>query len=351
MPLTEQAPFRVVVADDSAFMRRLIVDTLERHGVEVVGVVNNGQEAITACREHNPDVLTLDLTMPKLDGIGVLRGLEGRTTARVVVVSSFNERAGARAVDALAEGAFDLVPKMNGEGTLESFCDALIEKVRLAASTKPGSALKRPRAQHSRASTMRVRQRDTAVATGSIVVILSSTGGPRALAQMIPKLPSPLGAGTLIVQHMPAGFTRSLAARLDAASKLTVVEASDGYRFAPDTALVAPGGRHTQLKNGAIKLVDGPAVHGLKPCGDVTLADVVSEFGERVVLVVLTGMGRDGSEGARMVRGAGGTVFAQDAASSTVFGMPRSVAEGGFADLVAPLSEMADAIEREVRGP
>jgi two-component system chemotaxis response regulator CheB len=181
-----------------------------------------------------------------------------------------------------------------------------------------------------------------------LVVIACSTGGPRALGELVPALPSPLGAGVLIVQHMPRGFTAALAGRLDAVSALTVREADGGELPAPGAALLAPGGAH--LRVGADRrtaLSDEAPVGGLRPRADLTIADVAALYGPRVLLVVLTGMGRDGLEGARAVRAAGGRVLCESEATCTIYGMPRAVVDAGLADPVLPLDELAGAIARE----
>src|SRR5690242_3191228 len=204
---------RVVVADDSRLMRRMLADALGRQGFDVVATAGDGDEALAACREHRPDALTLDLAMPGLDGLGVLRALRaGRARpVPVVVVSAFSPAHGARAVDALAEGAFDLVAKPAFGESLAGFSSELGRKVAEAAHSgrvRRPSAVPRPERRPAAATIA-----PSATSTGKLVVIACSTGGPKALAELIPQLPSPLGAGTLIVQHMPAGFTASLAAR------------------------------------------------------------------------------------------------------------------------------------------
>ena len=182
----------------------------------------------------------------------------------------------------------------------------------------------------------------------SVVVIACSTGGPRALGEIVPRLPSPLGAGTLIVQHMPQGFTASLAGRLDAGAALDVREAAGGEPLSPGTALLAAGGAHLRLDGDRrVRVSDAEPVGGLRPRADVTIEDAVQRFGSRVVLVVLTGMGRDGLAGARAVRAAGGRVLCEAEETCTVHGMPRAVVEAGLADEVLPLGELPAAIARE----
>src|SRR3954470_18615418 len=353
---------RIVVADDSPFMRTVLGGALGAAGFDVVGTARDGDEALAQCRATRPDAMTLDLAMPGLDGLGVLRALKesGSPDVPVIVVSAFSPAHGARAVDALAEGAFDLVPKPAFGEPFHTFTENLAERLRQAvaqASTAPlvgngngnGHAAPAPRA--------------AVPATGApaAVVIAASTGGPRALAQLLPAFPDRLGEGTLIVQHMPAGFTGSLAARLDRMSPLHVREAALGGpleprtapipprdRLEPAPALIAPGGAHLRLDGARhARLTDDAPVGGLRPRADLTIADVAAGCGERTLLVVLTGMGRDGAQGARAVRAAGGRIICEAAESCTVYGMPRAVIEDGLADVVLPLGELAEAIAAE----
>jgi two-component system, chemotaxis family, protein-glutamate methylesterase/glutaminase len=338
-------PIRVVVADDSAFMRRLIADALTERGAHVVGMGKDGDEALALCAQHRPDVLSLDLAMPGRDGIGVLKELRriGSPVA-VVVVSAFSPAHGARAVDALAEGAVELVAKPSGSALASGFFAELYDKMCLAAlSRRPRAAAPAP----ARPSTPAPRPRPAA-GRSRAVVIACSTGGPKALAALVPALPATLGCGAVIVQHMPAGFTASLAARLDAASALTVCEAHGGERMAPATALVAPGGKHLRIREGGlVALSDEPEVGGLRPRADITIRDAAAVYGERLLLVVLTGMGKDGLEGAREVKQAGGRILAEAESTCTVYGMPRAVAEAGLADAQLPLNELHEAIAAE----
>jgi two-component system chemotaxis response regulator CheB len=355
---------RVVVADDSGLMRRVVTATLEHSGFTVVGAAKDGDEALALCERERPDAMTLDLAMPGLDGIGVLRALrkQGERATPVVVVSAFSPAHGARAVDALAEGAFDLVAKPAVGDGIDRFTNELSDKVRLAAASRRSSHRRAPEPAAPSAATRtrtpltgsagagRAERRARAHAgTRRIVVIACSTGGPKALAELVPTLPSPLGAGTLIVQHMPPGFTGSLAARLDRASNLNVREAAGGEPLDPKVALLAPGGAHLRLTEPArlTQLSDEPEIGGLRPRADLTIADAAKAFGEKMVLVVLTGMGKDGLEGAREVRRRGGRVLVEAESTCTVFGMPRAVAEAGLAHEVLPLHELGAAIAAE----
>jgi two-component system chemotaxis response regulator CheB len=334
---------RVVVADDSALMRQIVSRSLRRAGFEVVGSAADGDQALALCEREKPDAMTLDLAMPGLDGLGVLKRLKVRRgpVLPVVVVSAFSPSQGARAVDALAEGAFDLVAKPSAGDGLDGFAEALVSKVRQAAeSGAPGVAAPRraiPRTPPSRRSR-----------TTRAVVIATSTGGPRALAALIPKLPSPLGSGTMIVQHMPPGFTGSLAARLDRASALRVTEARGGEMLDPRIALLAPGGSHLRLGlDRRATLSDEQEIGGLRPRADLTIQDAARVYGERLLLVVLTGMGSDGLAGATEVRKHGGRILAEAQESCTVYGMPRAVVEANLADDVMDLDRLASAIAEE----
>jgi two-component system chemotaxis response regulator CheB len=334
---------RIVVADDSRLMRRMLADALGKQGFDVVATAADGDEALAACNEHKPDALTLDLAMPGMDGIGVLRALRaGRAEpVPVVVVSAFSPAHGARAVDALAEGAFDLVPKPAFGEPLETFTAELGRKVDAAAHS---GRVRRPRAT---ITPRRASHRPAAVGK-RVVVIACSTGGPKALGELIPQLPSPLGAGTVIVQHMPPGFTASLASRLDASSPLTVAEAKGGEALSPTTALLAPGGAHLRIApDRHARLSDDAPVGGLRPRADFTIEDAAKLYGSRMVLVVLTGMGRDGLDGAKAVKAAGGRILVEAESTCTVYGMPRAVADAGLADEILPLDELPEAIVRE----
>lgn len=345
---------RIVVADDSRLMRSMLAKGLEKSGFEVVGLAVDGDEALRLCRDVRPDVLTLDLAMPGTDGMAVLRALRDHgPKVPVVVVSAFSPAHGARAVDALAEGAVELAAKPAAGESFEHFLDDLVNKVNAAAASTQRPSARRAATKSEAAASAA----SAAPAAGSgvkrssakrAVVIAVSTGGPKALAQLMPDLPARLGEGCLIVQHMPPGFTSSLADRLDRASKITVREAKDGDRLEPGVALLAPGGSHVRLESGGrVRLSDDPPVGGLRPRADISIVDAAGSYGDKTLLVVLTGMGRDGLDGATAVKSRGGRVLAEAESSCTVYGMPRAVVEAGLADAVLPLSQLASAIALE----
>jgi two-component system, chemotaxis family, protein-glutamate methylesterase/glutaminase len=355
--MSTAAPARVVVADDSALMRGIVTRSLERAGVKVVGSARDGDEALALCKREQPDAMTLDLAMPGLDGIGVLRALRrrGGLGVPVVVVSAFSPAFGARAVDALAEGAFDLVAKPAVGDSIDAFVEALGTKVKLAASSRPRRWIAGGASLETLSAGIGAPpgpcERPASNKLTRAVVIATSTGGPRALAALLPGLPSPLGLGTLIVQHMPAGFTGSLAARLNGGSALNIREAVPGELLHPASALIAPGGWHLRLSaEGRTELSQDPAVGGLRPRADLLIEDVARVYGEHVLLVVLTGMGNDGLRGAAEVRRRGGRILAEAQDSCTVYGMPRAIVDEGLADDVLSLDRIGGAIVAEAGG-
>jgi two-component system chemotaxis response regulator CheB len=369
---TTTAKPRVVVADDSALMRRIVTNVLTKGGIDVVGAAKDGDQALALCERQTPDAMTLDLAMPGLGGIDVLKALKrrGGPSIPVVVVSAFSPAHGAYAVDALAEGAFDLVPKPTGQGDVGAFEQNLLTKILVATKTRRlGGHLRSARLSRDRngSGSDTVVPAAAAVPTATnghgqvpgagrlrsglsrALLIATSTGGPRALAEVVPGLPSPLGLGTLIVQHMPAGFTASLAARLDRSSPLSVREAQGGESLEPGVALIAPGGRHLRLSaTGHTALSDDEPLGGLRPRADLLIEDAAAKWGHRLTLVVLTGMGNDGLRGAREVRRQGGRILVEAEQTCTVYGMPRAIVEAGLADEVLPLDQMAAAITAEV---
>jgi two-component system chemotaxis response regulator CheB len=364
-------PIRVLVVDDSAFMRRVVSEAIAAQpDMELAGVAINGLDALVKVEQLKPDVVTLDVEMPEMDGLTALRHLMTRYPLPVVMLSSLTQEGAVTTLRALTIGAVDFVAKPSGAISLDfhRVKDELVQKIRIAAKAKVRGHLPAPlgsptAAHHGRddahlrhgepvAPRVQVRPTpgNTRNLTGStrfdnLVVIGSSTGGPRALGTLIPALPADGRTAYLIVQHMPAGFTRSLADRLDSFSHLAVREAAQGDRLEAGLALVAPGDFHLRIgSSGAIELDDGPRVHGVRPSIDVTLASVVERFGRHALIAILTGMGCDGATGCVAVHEAGGFVLAEDESTCVVWGMPRAVFERGVADRVVPLDGMAEAI-------
>jgi two-component system chemotaxis response regulator CheB len=333
-------PLTVVVADDSALYRQMLLNVLRRiDGVEVVGMAAHGREAVETVLRLRPDVLTLDVNMPLLDGIGVLRELRAAgSQAKAIMVSSLTADGSPATVEALLEGAFDYVLKPAGiEPHLarEAIQAALTEKLTHLRSGAAASGGSREPARPVAA--------DAAARTSlpyDAIAIGTSTGGPETLRLLIPLLPKDLPVPVLLVQHMPPVFTATLARRLDELSAVQVVEAADGMQVEPGRVHVAPGGRHLRLvvRDGlpACSVDDGVPRLGCRPSFDNLLESMLEIYGGRMLAVVLTGMGCDGLEGARRLKARGGIVVAQSAETCGVYGMPKAVVERGLADAVLP---------------
>lgn len=339
---------RVLVCDDSALMRKVVSDLLIEGGCEVVGFSRDGADLVEAVRRLRPQVVTLDVEMPRMNGLQALKRLMAEAPTPVVMLSSLTGQGARETVEALASGAADAMQKPSTRldpPAWNAAREQLLAKVRGAASARVDRLVTPPKPPARTPITFGGR----AAAGDTLVVIATSTGGPRALAEVVPRLPSPLGAGVLIVQHMPVGFTASLAERLDNASALTVREARANDRIEPGTALLAPGGSHLEVSGmGATRLSSAPAIGGLRPRADITLETAARVYGRRVLCVVLTGMGHDGLEGAKAVVREGGRVLAEDESTCVVWGMPRAVTEAGLTEAVFPLDAIPMAIAEAV---
>jgi two-component system chemotaxis response regulator CheB len=340
----------VLVVDDSAFMRKLVSEMVDASGeFRVIGTARNGLEALKKIHALDPEIVTLDIEMPELDGIGALGYIMSETPRPVVMLSGAASESGRDpAIRALELGAVDFVKKPGGPISLD------LERVR----DRLIDALRASREVNLRGMPMLARRAELpASRNGSapggtwatrVVAIAASTGGPRALADLIPALRADLDAAVLIVQHMPAGFTKSLAERLDLHSRLTVAEAYDGERVVPNRVYLAPGGQHMRVRvqggRPVIALDSSPPVWGVRPSADPLFKSVADVFGPAAVGVVLTGMGRDGAEGMRAFHDAGGLGIAQDRATSIIYGMPHAALLAGGIDQVLPLQAIAGAV-------
>ncbi|MCD6114132.1 MAG: chemotaxis response regulator protein-glutamate methylesterase [Thermoprotei archaeon] len=355
---------RVIIADDSALMRKVLKDALESDGsIEVIGEARNGIEAVNLTLSLNPDVVIMDVVMPRMDGITAIKEIMAKKPTPILVFSSITQEGSKAALDALEAGALEVIAKPGGLPTVKNLGDLakeLIRKVKILATigTVKLTArlmLKRLRKPQRTATLLVPKKKEIPLAVPAPVVafIASSTGGPQTLMRIVPKISSSIPAATLIVQHMPPLFTKSLAERLDRASQIKVVEASEDNTVLTGYGYVAPGGYHmlVKLKRGkpVIELDKGPKVHGVRPAADVTMKSIVKVWGSAIVAAVLTGMGRDGAEGAVEIKKAGGYVIAQDERTSIVWGMPRAVIERGAADVVLPVDKIGDEINRVLR--
>lgn len=382
---------RILVVDDSTLYRKVIRDSLnELPNVEVVGIANNGRDALERIRQHRPDLVTLDVEMPQMTGIEVLERLRDMDhDSGVIMLSSLTSRGAVATTKALSLGAFDFVLKPEGktlDESVETLKTSLLPRVKAFAASRRRSIPHRTPTATSpskpSAPAPYVAPRTTSAKdelfgrtsqpeTGNslffsptippnpnvrpeVVAIGVSTGGPAALMEVIPKFPAGLRAPIFVVQHMPPVFTRSLAEALDAKSRVTVVEAAHGMKVVPGQIYIAPGGHQMKIvKNGVqaeIEINDDPPENSSRPSVDYMFRSVCKAYGSRVLGVVMTGMGADGVNGCRDIKRNGGSVVTQDENSCVVYGMPRAVYEAGLSDAVCELKNIPNRIVDTLAG-
>ncbi len=344
--MAAEPKIRVLVVDDSAIIRSLLRNGLAQHPrIEVVGTAADGIEALAQIRALRPDVVTLDVEMPRLNGLGVLERVVGKVPVSFVMVSTLTQSGAQITFEALDKGAVDYIakPQAGGISALPEFRQQLVHKVLAAARVK-----NRPRpAKTARSRT--IPMLPPSQARGWVVAIGISCGGPQTLHEMLPAFPSGF-VPIVLTQHMPAQFTGPFAKHLDAACAMNVREARDGEPLEQGTILVAPGDRHLLLvRRGAqvyVSLDSGPPVSGHRPSVDAMFKSVAKACGPRAVGVIMTGMGRDGAEGIVALADAGAHTIAQDAETSYVYGMPKAAAETGRVDYIVPLSKIPATVAR-----
>ncbi|MFS2127679.1 protein-glutamate methylesterase/protein-glutamine glutaminase [Pseudomonas sp. Pseusp97] len=357
---------KVLVVDDSGFFRRRVSEILSADPqIQVVGTATNGREAIDQALALKPDVITMDYEMPLMDGITAVRTIMQRCPTPVLMFSSLTHEGARVTLDALDAGAVDYLPKnfedisRNPDKVRQLLCEKVhtIAKSnrRFAAySSSPAAPASTPAAGAARttapaASTGSHAPAAPAAATSAapkrkpyrLVAIGTSTGGPVALQRVLTQLPANFPAPLVLIQHMPAAFTKAFAERLDKLCRITVKEAEDGDILRPGVALLAPGGKQMMVDaRGAVRILPGDERLNYKPCVDVTFGSASKAYGDKVLAVVLTGMGADGREGARMLKQGGAQVWAQDEASCVIYGMPMAIAKAGLADAVYSLDDI-----------
>jgi two-component system chemotaxis response regulator CheB len=340
---------RVLLVDDSAFMRGAVARLLAADPrFEVVGQASDGPEGVKLALELEPDVISMDFNMPGMNGAAATRLILAQRAIPIVMLSAHTREGEAATVEALTAGAVDYVTKPEGEvsANLSAVRDELIAKLLATANHNlTFRNLAPPSARDSRPNSLR----RPAPAGLKLVAIAASTGGPAALADLLPSVSLGTQATLVIVQHMAQGYTRALAAQLAERTRFPVREAEAGAELSAGTAWVAAGDRHLLVdQKTRIAINDGPLVNGVRPAADVTLGSAAAHFGARTMGIVLTGMGKDGARGLAQIKAAGGVTVAQDRATSTVYGMPKAAVELGVVDTVAPLSRIASLINRWV---
>lgn len=355
---------RILVVDDSALYRTLVRNVLrDIPGIEVVGVAIDGKDALAKLDQFQPDLLTLDVQMPESNGLEVLRAMKARKSrARAIMLSSLTSQGAQTTTDALLAGAFDFIHKpssTDAKANRDALHRQLTEKLSILMASQaplpPTAAPTRSSVNATVAPPSIARPPENATKAERIdaVVIGTSTGGPVALREVIPKLPGDLGVPVFVVQHMPPGYTHSLAQRICEASQLQVIEGAMGQEARPNTVYIAPGGKHLRVvrtgERVRIETNEDPPEHNCRPAVDVLFRSAATVYEGHVLAVVLTGMGRDGAEGCRAIKRQGGTVFAQHPDGCVVYGMPKAVVDEQLADRVIPLDRIASWIVREVQ--
>ena len=370
---------KILVVDDSAFMRKVLSDLFKSQpDFEVVDIGRNGAEAVEKVKQHSPDVVTLDVEMPVMDGLTALEQIMAVKPTPVVMVSSLTKAGADATIKALSLGAVDFVAKSAGSiSRIDEIEKDLLQKCREAAgvsgnrlratvaAVKPVILPERtaPAAPEKPLMVEKVLTVDKAAPSMTrttsvssvisgvddwIVAIGTSTGGPRALQEVLTRLPGNLPCPTVIVQHMPPGFTKSLAERLNTLSELTVKAAADNDKLVAGTVYIAPGDFHLTLRRETsgtyVKLNKDPAIGGLRPAVDPMMVSVAETYGTKAVGVILTGMGHDGAKGMKAIKRLQGRTIAEDQSTSVVFGMPKAAIEAGVVDSILPLQQVAEGI-------
>lgn len=349
MMLSQKRPVRVLVVDDLALVRRLLVDGFHRNGIEVVGQASDPYRARDLLVELKPDVVTLDVEMPRMDGVTFLKRFMPAMPTPTVMISSLTQEGKKITLDALEAGAVDIIPKPGSAlvDDLPLMLDDISRRVKDAARVDVS--------RFGRVGPRPIEKVDAALeeTTDKLIAIGSSTGGVEALNHIVPAFPAN-SCGIVIVQHMPAGVTAKFAERLNGMSAMRVKEAAEGDRVMTGQVLIAPGGmKHMAVvRSGGeyrVQLKEGPEVNFSRPAIDILFNSVAKAAGGNVAAAVLTGMGRDGAAGLLSIRNAGGRTVVQDEATSVVYGMPKAAHELGAAELVSPLEKIPAFLSRATR--
>ena len=340
---------KVLTVEDSTLIRLIINNTIrEMDGVELIGTAENGAVAIEKIKELKPDIVTLDVVMPVMDGLETLKILRKFTDVPVIMLSGISDRR--TTIEALENGAQDFLTKPESiTRNKEEFKNDLEVRIKALSGKK---IPKKRQTDLIKPKTIQLDKRERKSGQKKIdaIVIGASTGGPQMLTELVKTLPEDLAIPIFIVQHMPAGFTASFARRLDAHSDVNVVEAEDGMKIQKGTVYLAPGGLHMVINRNRIQLLDTPKVHSVRPAIDPMFESAIETYGKNILAVILTGMGKDGAEGCVAVKNAGGHVIAQDEESCVVYGMPKSAVETGAVDEVLSIYDIIVEINEQIEG-
>lgn len=348
----ESKKISVLIVDDSALVRQLLCDMIrDDPELEVAGVARDGVEAIKLINQLDPDVVTMDIYMPEMDGLTALEYIMKKTPRPVVMLSALVRKGAEPTLRALELGAVDFILKPSQYPTsVGEIKEDVIQKIKAAARSKAKEVWERSRKARA---PKKVRVKKAEVRGGRIVVIGASAGGPKAISEVLPALPEEFPASMVIVQHMPSPFTASFAERLNARARIDVKEAEEGEELSLGRAIVAPGGKDTVFEKSPdgsvnVRLLPTVAKHGASPVIDVTMESAARLFRERTIGVLLSGMGSDGALGLGMIKEAGGVTIVQDESTSLVYGMPKVAKDRRVADEILPVDEIARAIVEKI---
>ena len=338
---------KVIVVDDSALMRKIVSDMINNEAeMEVIDTAKNGEDLLIKMASKIPDVITMDIEMPKMDGIKALKELKKmNVNVPVIMLSSISKTGTELTMECLEQGAFDFIAKPSGSISLDisKVKDELVEKIKLAFMQGEG--------KNTANLGTTTRNRATTMHNVEAVVIGASTGGPKALYKVITALPSDIGVPVFVVQHMPMGFTKAFAERLNLNSKIKVVEAQEGDTVSNNVVYIAPGGFHMEIGvDKKIHLNTQPTLWGVRPAVDKLFMSAITVYGSKLLSVVLTGMGKDGAQGTAAIKDNGGITMAEHQSTCTIYGMPKAAFETGKVDEVVPLDNVAQEIGKVVMG-
>ena len=356
---------KVIVVDDSAFMRKAISDMIDsENNFEVVAKFRDGRELVEKVDKYNPGIITLDVHMRDLDGLATLKELKrlGKNYP-VLMVSSATTEGSELTLECLDNGAISFITKPSGSISLDiiKVQKNLIEQIKSITSNVNSikKIINTDKTSYTNNPVAVIKEKNIQPVSSNIsknkridaVVIGASTGGPKALQEVLTKLPSDLGVPVFVVQHMPEGFTKVFSERLDKACKMKVLEASEGMKIYKDTIYIAKGGQHMTVgANNAISLNEEPAIWGVRPAVDKLFNSAIKVYGGNLISAILTGMGRDGADGTSNIKDNGGITISEDKSTCTIYGMPKAAFETGKVDLVVPLDEIASRIIKIIKG-